>query len=169
MIIHAVEIGEFDFSEYGIHYHMIYDKERVMHSSAASYEDHMTCLPVLDTPAHLGYTVGQPAPCTVRSMEKHEHTMEAVFCTKDPIVLCVAASRADMPPQAEDVRALILRPGDVAVLKRGIWHDACHGLGRPAAYYYLASRGGKPAVWVEVEGEAVVETRARADAYSDIF
>lgn len=163
MIIHAVDIREFDFGDYGIHYNMLSDRERVMHSSTVSYEDHMTCQPLLDTPGHLGYTVGQRAPYTVHSMEKHEHTMEAVFCAADPIVLCVAASRGGMPPRAEDVRAVILRPGDVAVLKRGIWHDACHGLGRQAAYYYLASRGEKPAVWVEVEGEAVVE----ADTFYD--
>lgn len=165
MIIRAVEIREFDFADYGIHYNMLRDRENVIHSRGVSYEDYMTCLPLLDTPGHLGYTVGQRTPYTLHSMEKHEHTMEAVFCEAAPIVLCVAASCGDMPPRAEDVRAVILRPGDVAVLKRGIWHDACHGLGRQTAYYYLASKGKTPAVWVEVEGEAVVE----ADTFYDGF
>lgn len=165
MIIRAVEIREFNFADYGIHYNMLRDRENVIHSSGVSYEDHMTCLPLLDTPGHLGYTVGQRTPYTLHSMEKHEHTMEAVFCAAAPIVLCVAASCGEMPPRAGDVRAVILRPGDVAVLKRGIWHDACHGLGRQTAYYYLASKGKTPAVWVEVEGEAVVE----ADTFYDGF
>lgn len=165
MIIRAVPIREFDFGDYGIHYHMTKDGERVMHSRTASYEDHMSCRPLIDTPAHLGYTVGARAPYVMHSMEKHEHTMEAVFCAAAPIVLCVAASRADMPPRAEDVRAVILKPGDVAVLKRGIWHDACHGLGRQTAYYYLASRGETPAEWVEVEGEVLVE----ADTFYDVL
>ena len=64
-----------------------------------------------------------------------------------------------MPPQAEDVRAVILRAGDVVVLNRGIWHDACRGLGRPSAYYYLASCDqGKPGhvVFIPV-GDAVYD------------
>lgn len=158
MIIRAAAISEFEFAHYGIYYNMPKDGERVMHSRTASYEDHMTRLPLIDTSAHLGYTVGQSAPYTLHSMEKHAHTMEAVFCAAAPIVLCVAVSRGSLPPQAEDVRAVILQPGDVAVLNRGIWHDACHGLGRQTAYYYLASRGEAPAEWVEVEGEVVVET-----------
>lgn len=157
MIIHAVEIKEFDFTEYGFYYNMLDDHDHIIHSRTSLYEDHMTRSPLIDTPGHLGYTIGQSAPYSLRSMEKHSHTMEALFCAADPVLLCFAKSRGNMPPQARDVRAVILRAGDAAVLNRGIWHDACHGLGRQSAYYYLASCGETPAVWVDVEGDVAVE------------
>lgn len=156
MTLHAVEIKDFDFTEYGFYYNMLHDRDKVIHSITDRYEDHMTRLPLIDTPGHLGYTMGQSAPYTIKSMEKHSHTMEALFCAEDPVALCFAKSRAGLPPQAEDVRAVILRAGDVVVLNRGIWHDACRGLGRPSAYYYLASCGEQPAEWVDVTGEELL-------------
>lgn len=155
MIIHAVEIKEFDFEEYGIYYNMLEDEHNIMHSQTDVFEDHMTCCPLIDTPAHLGYTTGQSAPYVLQSMEKHDHTMEALFCMSDPIIVCFAKSRGTLPPQAADVRAVILRKGDVIVLARNIWHDAGHGIGKPVSYYYLASRGANPAKWENVEGESV--------------
>lgn len=164
MNLKAVSIKEFDFTDYGTYYHMTEDRERVYRTVGENFEDYMTKAPLIDTPGHLGYTVGMSAPYTVKSMEKHDHTQEALFCAARPVILCVAKSRtesqgelwAEHPPLAEDVRAVILEPGDVAVIDRNIWHDACHGIGEPAAYYYLASQGPAPAVWVEVEGEGVV-------------
>lgn len=155
MIVTAIEIKEFNFAEYGIYYNMLEDQQNIMHCKTDVFEDHMTCLPLIDTPGHLGYTIGQGAPYILKSMEKHDHTREALFCMSEPIVVCFAKSHGDLPPQAEDVRAVILRQGDVIVLERNIWHDAGHGLGRPAPYYYLASRGANPAKWVDVEKEEV--------------
>lgn len=155
MIIRAVEIKEFDFTGYGVYYNMLADRRNVMHCQTQVFEDHMTCAPLIDTPAHLGYTTGQSAPYTIQSMEKHDHTEEALFSMSDPLIVCFATSRGSLPPQAEDVRAVILRQGDVIVLARNIWHDAGHGLGRPVSYYYLASRGMSPAAWVGIEGDPV--------------
>lgn len=157
MTIHAVEIKDFDFKDYGIYYNMFHTQDNILYSKTDVYEDHMTRFPLIDTPGHLGYTIGQSAPYALKSMEKHCHTMEALFCAADPIVLCFAKSRENLPPQAEDIHAVILRTGDVAVLGRDIWHDACHGLGSPAAYYYLASCGESPADWVTVADDVVVE------------
>lgn len=158
MNVHAVEINEFDFTEYGIYYNMLEDQHNILHSKTDVYEDHMTCFPLIDTPGHLGYTIAQSAPYVIKSMEKHDHTMEALFCTADPIIVCFAKSHGETPPRAEDVRAVVLRKGDVLVLARNIWHDACHGMGVPTAYYYLASRGAGPAAWVDVTGEKLTVT-----------
>ena len=155
MIVTALEIKEFNFTEYGIYYNMLEDKQNIMHCKTDVFEDHMTRHPLIDTPGHLGYTIGQSAPYILRLMEKHDHTREALFCTSEPIIVCLAKSRDELPPQAEDVHAVILRQGDVIVLERNIWHDAGHGMGRPASYYYLASRGIDPAKWVNVEGDEI--------------
>lgn len=155
MIVEAIEIKDFDFSEYGIYYNMLEDQRNIMHCKTNEYEDHMTRLPLIDTPGHLGYTIGQSAPYILKSMEKHDHTREALFCTSDPIIVCFAKSRDELSPRAEEVRAVILRQGDVIVLERNIWHDAGHGMGRPTTYYYLASRGVEPAKWVNIAGDEV--------------
>ena len=156
MILKAVDIREFDFTGYGTYYNMTGDRERVYRTLGEEFEDYMTRTPLIDTPGHLGYTVGMGAPYVLKAMEKHDHTQEALFCAADPVILCVAKAREDEPPLAEDVRALILNPGDVAVLDRNIWHDACHGIGKRTAYYYLASQGPAPALWVRVAGGRVL-------------
>ena len=118
----AVPIRDFDFTSYGTYYRMPDACEGVSHTLAAAYEDHMTRSPLIDTPAHLGLTFGAAAPCPVTSMEKHSHTQEAILCMAEPVILCVAAS-----------------------------NGACRGLGRRAGYYYLATAGKQPAVWVDIQ------------------
>ena len=114
----AVPIRDFDFTSYGTYYRMPDACEGVSHTLAAAYEDHMTRSPLIDTPAHLGLTFGAAAPCPVTSMEKHSHTQEAILCMAEPVILCVAASNGGAPPRACDLRAVILYPGDVAVMDR---------------------------------------------------
>lgn len=155
MRLKAVDIREFDFTGYGTYYNMKEDRDKVYRTVGENFEDYMTKIPLIDTPGHLGYTVGMSAPYVVKAMEKHDHTKEAMFCAARPVVLCMAKSRGEEPPKAEDVRAVILGPGDVAVIDRNIWHDACHGIQEKTAYYYLASQGREPARWVEVEGDGV--------------
>lgn len=156
MFIKPVPIKEFDFSQYGIYYDMLNAKMGVSHSKTEVYEDHMTKTPLIDTMGHLGLTIGSKAPYTIRSMEKHNHTQEAIFCAGEPIILCFAASQGEEPPKASDVRAVILEPGDAVVMDRNIWHDACHGLGKSTPYYYLATAGLHPADWLEIADEPVV-------------
>jgi len=156
MILKPIKIKNFDFSTYGIYYDMKNTMDGVCHSKTEVYEDHMTKKPLIDTMGHLGLTIGSKAPYTISSMEKHDHTQEAIFCTGEPIVLCFAASRGDQPPMAADIRAVILELGDVAVLDRNIWHDACHGMGKSTGYYYLATAGAHPADWLEIADEPVM-------------
>ena len=153
MKLAAKRINETDFAPFGTYYSMYDAKEGISHTSGASYQDHMTRKPIVDTSAHLGLTVGCAAPCKVISMEKHSHTQEAILCMAEPILFCVAASNGNEPPKAEDLRAFLMQPGDVAIIEREVWHDACHGLGHDTAYYWLALAGKTPAVWEEVVGE----------------
>lgn len=157
MKIKVQEMDTVSFKPYGRYIPMVSDETYIMHSKGDNFEDHMTKEPLIDTLGHLGYTIGSSIPCTVRSMEKHFHTEEALFCAAESIVLVVAEARGALPPQAEDIRAFVLHPGDVAVLKRNIWHDACRGVGKKTGYYYLASRGAAPADWIAVNGEAHIE------------
>ncbi len=156
MKIVAEHITSENFHPYGTCIDLYQNQALVKHFSTDSFADHMTIAPLIDTPGHLGLTVGSPAPYSVGAMEKHAHTQEAIFCLAEPVILCVAASRGNEPPLAEDVRAFLIHPGQVAVMERNIWHDACHGLGKNAPYYYLATAGANPAQWVAVSGQAEV-------------
>lgn len=154
MKIFATPIRSDNFAPFGTYYNMYNAPEGVSHTRGDSFEDHMTRRPIVDTSAHLGLTVGSAAPCSVISMEKHSHTQEAILCMREPILFCVAVSREGAAPLAEDIRAFRMVPGDVAIIEREVWHDACHGLGHAAAYYWLALAGKSPAIWEKVQGEA---------------
>ena len=153
MKVTARKINAKDFAPFGKYYNMYQSEQEIAHTKGDSFEDHMTRFPVVDTCAHLGLTVGSAAPCVIVSMEKHSHTQEAILCMRDPILFCVAASNGDAAPRSEDIRAFLMEPGDLAIIEREVWHDACHGLGREAAYYWLALAGKALAVWEKVVGE----------------
>ena len=105
MKIVAEHITSENFRPYGTCIDLYQNQALVKHFSTDSFADHMTIAPLIDTPGHLGLTVGSPAPYSVGAMEKHAHTQEAIFCLAEPVILCVAASRGNEPPLAEDVRA----------------------------------------------------------------
>lgn len=158
MKIQAVRAKDFDFSPYGTYYDLTGREGRMLHTFTASYEDHMTAAPLMDTLPHLGYTIGASAPYTVREMEKHHHTQEAILCMEKPVILCVALAKDHQaPPHAEDVRAILITPGEMVVMNRNVWHDACRGVGERAGYYWLAKAGDSPAIWEKVAGEADIE------------
>ena len=69
MILKAVDIREFDFTGYGTYYNMTGDRERVYRTLGEEFEDYMTRTPLIDTPGHLGYTVGMGAPYVLKAME----------------------------------------------------------------------------------------------------
>ena len=157
MKIRAEEIHQENFQPYGIFLDLYGDPEWIKHYTGDGFVDHMTRNPLIDTPAHLGLTVGSAAPCAIRFMEKHSHTQEAILCASDPVILCVATARGDEPPRGEDVRAFRICPGQAVILERNVWHDACHGVHGPAAYYWLASAGESLAAWIEVAGSPELE------------
>lgn len=123
------------------------------------WADSFTLRPLIDGSGHLGMTQGPAAPWSCRQMERHPLTEEALFCAAAPIVLAVAPASAAPAPEAETLAAFILRPGMVAVMNPGVWHDACRGLQGPAPYYWMALCGLGNDPWVPVAG-GPVEVRA---------
>lgn len=105
----------------------------------------------------LGITTCKAGDFTSYSMERHFLTEEAQFCGDCAMVLTVANSNPEDHPREEDVRAFILKPGDVVVLDKGIWHDANHSVDHDTAYYFLAQNSTDPreTEWVDVLPEPV--------------
>lgn len=50
-----------------------------------------------------------------------------------------------------------MEPGDLVVMKRGIWHDACHAVEGHAQYYFLSYSNGDPdeTAWKQIQPAAV--------------
>lgn len=123
------------------------------------WSDSFTLRPLIDGQGHLGMTQGPAAPWLCRQMERHPLTEEALFCATAPIVLAVAPAGDASAPRSGTLAAFIIRPGMVAVMNRGVWHDACRGLHGPTPYYWMAVCGLGPDPWVPVDG-GPVEVRA---------
>lgn len=133
--------------------------EGVKAMSGDGWTDSFTLRPLIDGQGHLGMTQGPAAPWPCRSMERHPRTEEALFCASAAIVLAVAPAGDAPAPQAEELAAFVIRPGQVAVMNRGVWHDACRGLEGPTPYYWMAICGLGSDPWVPVAG-GPVEVRA---------
>lgn len=133
--------------------------EGVSHHQDEDWTDGFTRMPLIDGPAHLGMTRADAAPWTCRQMERHPRTQEALFCAGTPIVLAVAPAGAGAAPATDMIEAFVIRPGQLAVMDRGVWHDACRGLDAPTAYYWSAVCGLGPDPWVAPDA-GPVEIRA---------
>jgi len=141
-----------EFTGFGRAIELLAGGTDVVTTRGAGWSDHRSLDAVLDTAGHLGLTIGSAEPLRVDAMERHLHTKEALFCAGAPVVVAVADTAGDVP-HADDVRAFVIEPGDVVILDEGIWHTACHGLGAPTPYYWLATADDSIAdVWAPVTG-----------------
>lgn len=160
----AVEMTAIDpveLAEYGILYNLSGEGEdtgNVNHSAGDGWEDTDTVGSLLDTLGTLGRTKGCGAPFTAVEMERHEHTQEAQIPAAEPIVFCMAKA-CQGAPLTEDIIPVILRPGYVFVLHRGVWHSASHGLLGDTYYYWMAlAYQNEPTLWADIaDGPVRVE------------
>lgn len=162
MEITAVEINPENFAPFGRCFRMAPSLRAepgspdLVHSTGESYEDCRTLAPLLSSNGSLGITRGSAAPCETARMERHLHTEEAMLPLREPVVLAVVPPSDAPAPAADDLRAFIINPGTVAVMRKGTWHDAGHGLRQPVEYYWLATcREDIPSEWIEVAGGPV--------------
>lgn len=110
----------------------------------------------MDQPAHFGVTyVRTYPPYEVASMERHTKTKELMVCGEKPIVVALADSDPSGRVKAEDVQAFILEPGEIIVIDKAIWHDACRGLEGETHYYFLSLETDEPAVFLPLDNGSV--------------
>lgn len=141
------------FAQYGTVHELLDDKdEKVVWTAGNGWHDGFTAKPLIDGAGHLGMTRGTAAPWHCGEMERHERTQEAIFCADAEIVLAVAPASAAPAPRHHQIEAFVIAPGQAVVMNRGVWHDACRGLRRPTAYFWMAVCGLGASPWVPVEG-----------------
>lgn len=153
MKLKAVDARTIDFTPYGKLFDMRAEGNGLHYTRTADYTDACTAAPVIDTLGSLGYTKSAGLPFTADKMERHGHTQEAQIPESQPIVLLVAPATDAPCPNAKDVRAVIIPKGYIAVLERGVWHSASHGLYTESYYYWLANvYEGEPTEWQPIGG-----------------
>lgn len=149
-----IPIKAFDFTPYGRYWDL--RSERGVKTD--KYEAYMTIDPPVERALRFGMTVCENGNTfQVDSMERHMSTEEVLFAGDTPIVLSIAGSDPMGLPQACDVVSLLLEPGDLVVMKPGVWHDACHAVEGRAQYYFLSYNNGDPdeITWKPVQPAAV--------------
>ncbi|WP_181995532.1 ureidoglycolate lyase [Clostridium sp. AM58-1XD] len=153
MTIKAIPVNEENFKPFGTYTKVVKGEGR---TGTGGWECWMTPGLCMEHPAGLGYTMVGGMPLEVDSMEVHNLTTEMLMCGDKPIVLAVADSDPHgTGAKAEDIRAFLISPGEIVVLKKGIWHDACRGADGDSYYYFMA-RNLEPAVFVPIIGEPVL-------------
>ena len=153
MKIKAVPVNEENFSRFGKYYKVIQGEGR---TGTGGWKAWMTPDVCMDDVAHFGFTQVKGMPFSVDSMERHTLTTELIVCGDKPIVRAVADSDPAGAAKAEDIKAFIISPGELVVMDRGIWHDACRcAQGDECYYYFLSLETEEKAVFLPIEGEAV--------------
>lgn len=169
MVLYPHPIEEINFSQFGNFYDLRYREtdnssaeQPIIFSRGEQYTDGYTFCPVISKPGSLGMTSSTALPCTITQMECHLDTQEAIFCIDKPLVF-LAAPAADsqtLPPSApnaDQITAVLLQPGQVAVLNPGVWHSPAHGTDGPVTYYWLAEAyDGDPTFWQDIKNGPVL-------------
>lgn len=148
-----IQIDENNFSEYGelIDLSTNGTGTNVKKSSGSGYTDSYSIKPLIDRPGSLGMTYTQSLPYSIESIERHMHTEEAMFCISEPIAFLVANSSFG-EPEVEHMKAFYLTPGQVVVLKPGVWHSPALGMNKPTNYYWMAEAyDDEPSVWADIK------------------
>lgn len=142
-----------NFSRYGTVYDLADDADpAVVSTSGHGWDDGFTRAPLIGGSGHLGMTRGGSAPWSCSAMERHPLTEEALFCAGEPIVLAVAPASMAEAPQGDEIEAFVIAPGQVVVMHRNVWHDACRGVTRATPYYWMAICGLGESPWIPVAG-----------------
>ena len=160
--IKAVPVTKENFAPFGRYFNFFDIPAR----ESEDFTAYTSVAELTDEPMNLGITVCRGADqFTSVSMERHMLTEEPQFGGDGEMVLTVADSDPDRYPEAGDVKAFIMKPGDVVVLAKGIWHDANHGTkeGHDVLYYFMATNkepdNFREIEWVKISPEPVlVET-----------
>ena len=148
--IKAVPVTKENFAPFGRYFNFFDIPAR----ESEDFTAYTSIAELTDEPMNLGITVCRGAD-----------QFKPVFCGDGEMVLTVADSDPDRYPEAGDVKAFIMKPGDVVVLAKGIWHDANHGTkeGHDVLYYFMATNkepdNFREIEWVKISPEPVlVET-----------
>lgn len=94
-------------------------------------------------------------PYEVGGMRRHLHTKKLFAPGQGPVVIALARPNGTGAPNAADVQALRLEPGDFIAIEEGVWYDACHSPQGPAYYFFASLETPQDEGCVPLEGGPV--------------
>lgn len=72
-----------------------------------------------------------------------------LICSQQEMVIAVASRNDGMKPEEAEIKAFIMKPGEILLLQPGIWHDICRGAEVPVEYYELVSEDEETETGIE--------------------
>lgn len=148
--VRPVPISELDFSPYGQYCNL---RDEPWMEKDGLFQAFRSRSAVVSRPLKLGITrIGESGNFRCRKMERHISTEELLFPGDKPLIMAVANSDPEGLPREEDIVVVKFRPGDLVILNKGIWHDACRAEEGETYYYFMANNDGNPreTEWVPV-------------------
>lgn len=97
----------------------------------------------------------QGAPYKVDAMQQHKKTKKLFAPGQGPVVIALAKPEGGKIPQAADVEALLLEPGDFLAIDEGVWYDACHAPDGPTYYFFASLETEDDSGYIPLQGEPV--------------
>lgn len=153
-----IKITEIDYSKFGTLYNLNkdgIDTKNTNISKGEGFYDKDTNRPLIDSLGSLGMTRGCGLPCQITEMERHLHTQEALFCTNEAIVFCIAPAELHQPIPSKIIPVILL-PGQVFVIDRKVWHSSAHGLQHDVTYHWLALvYKNEPTEWMNILNDGI--------------
>ena len=143
-----IDISKADLTQIGKIYHL----DRAA-NSGVGWESTISSDPPVEGNCKIGFVRSIQLPVSVEKMEMHLTTEEAMIAASDDIVVALAPAtggKADDAPDIKDLICVLLKPGDVLVVKKGVWHSACYGYCRPAMYYFMFEDLNEPVIWTKI-------------------
>lgn len=96
----------------------------------------------LGAPCSSGVVEGRPRPKTLRRMERHLHTREALVALEGEAIVCLAPPQEPGSTGLKGIAALRVKSGQAFILEVGTWHGSPFPVGRKPARLLVVFRSG---------------------------
>ena len=96
-------------------------------------------------------------PYELEAMTRTMDSQRLLICTEHSMIVAVAEETENIP-QTEKVEAFVLEPGEIFLIRPGIWYDICRGTEKPVDYYILGKTGEDPDSFIPLDNGAVKVT-----------
>jgi ureidoglycolate hydrolase len=96
----------------------------------------------LGAPCSAGIVEGRPRPKTLRRMERHLHTREALVALEGEAVACLAPPQEPGAAGLDGIVAVRVKTGQAFILEVGAWHGSPFPVGNQPARLLVIFRSG---------------------------
>ena len=96
----------------------------------------------LGAPCSAGVVECRPRPKTLRRMERHLHTREALVALEGEVIACLAPPQQGSAAGLDGIVAVRVKTGQAFILEQGAWHGSPFPVGRKPARLQVIFRSG---------------------------